>query len=265
MRAAATLAAVDFVVSEDTRHSRRLLDYYSINTPLSALHDHNETQVVDQLLARLREGTQACALISDAGTPLISDPGYVLVRAAHVAGVPVFAVPGACAAIAALSISGMPTDRFLFEGFLPSQTGARLTRLAALAQEARTLVFYEAPHRLQHSVSAMCEAFGPERPAVIARELTKRFETIYRGSLAELDTRLHADVDATRGEFVVIVGGRPATSAAAAEVERLLRIVMRETDRRTAVRIVAALSGHGRNEIYQASLNVPRGDNDVEN
>ncbi|MCC6709415.1 MAG: 16S rRNA (cytidine(1402)-2'-O)-methyltransferase [Gammaproteobacteria bacterium] len=256
-RAAATLAAVDIIFCEDTRHSRRLLDHFGINTPVSALHDHNEAHMSEQSLTRMAAAGQACALISDAGTPLISDPGYAFVRAAVAAGLPVRTVPGACALTAALSIAGLSTARFSFEGFLPAQTAAREARLSALASDPRTLVFYEALHRILASLTAMVEAFGAAREAVVARELTKRFETLYRGSLADIVARVEADADASRGEFVVMVAGNVAEQGADdAELERLLRITLAETDRRAAVRIVTALSGRPRNQVYQASLRV---------
>lgn len=256
-RGVATLAAVDLILCEDTRHSRRLLDHFGIITPVSPMHAHNESQVSVELLARLRAGSQACAVISDAGTPLISDPGYVFVCAANQAGIPVHVVPGACALTAALSIAGLPTTRFAFEGFLPNQTSARAARLDALAGDPRTLVFYEAPHRIVACLEAMRSAFGPRREAVVARELTKRFESIYRGTLAELCVGLASDADACRGEIVIVVAGNAAEQGSDdAELERLLSIVLAETDRRTAVRIVTALSGRARNQVYQASLRV---------
>lgn len=259
-RGAATLAAVDLILCEDIRHSRRLLDHFGIGTPVAPLHDHNETQVSAELLARLSAVRQACAVISDAGTPLISDPGYAFVCAAHQAGIPVHVVPGACAITAALSIAGLPTTRFAFEGFLPNQAGARAARLDALVGDPRTLVFYEAPHRIAACLEAMQVAFGPRREAVVARELTKRFESIYRGPLAELCLRVATDPDATRGEFVVLLAGNTAEQGSDdAELARLLGIVLAETDRRTAVRIVTALSGRARNQVYQASLRVTAG------
>jgi 16S rRNA (cytidine1402-2'-O)-methyltransferase len=165
-------------------------------------------------------------------------------------------VPGPCAAIAALAISGLPTDRFVFEGFLPSQAKARSTRLAALAGETRTMVFYEAPHRIADTVAALVEGFGSGREAVIGRELTKRFESVYSGTLDTLLDRFGRDPDANRGEFVVMVAGAPELTSDAAELDRLLRVVLRETDRKSAVRIVTALSGCSRNQVYQASLAV---------
>lgn len=260
-RAAATLAAVDIIFCEDTRHSRRLLDHFGITTPVSALHDHNEAALSEQSLTRLAASGQACALISDAGTPLISDPGYAFVRAAVTAGVAVHAVPGPCAVTAALSVAGLSTARFSFEGFLPAQAAARAARLASLASDERTLVFYEAPHRITASLAAMVEAFGPQREAVVARELTKRYETLYRGALAAIAARVTAEADASRGEFVVMVAGNVAERGADdAELERLLRVTLAATDRRAAVRIVTALSGRPRNQVYQASLRLSAAD-----
>ena len=262
-RAAAVLAAVDVIYCEDTRHSRRLLDHFNILTPVAALHAHNEGDVSERLLTRLAAADQACALISDAGTPLISDPGFPLVRAARAAGIPVYGLPGPCALVAALSVSGLPTARFVFEGFLPAQAGARASRLAALAGDSRTLVFYEAPHRLAASLEAMGEAFGGDRPAVLARELTKRFETVYAGTLAELAARVASDHNVARGECVLMLAGAPeAAQADDGELARLLTVTLAETDRRTAVRIVTALSGRPRNQVYQASLRL--GGQDVE-
>jgi 16S rRNA (cytidine1402-2'-O)-methyltransferase len=200
-------------------------------------------------------------LISDAGTPLISDPGYAFVRVAVAAGIAVHSVPGACAVTAALSIAGLSTARFSFEGFLPAQAGARDTKLRELVGDQRTLVFYEAPHRIVASLAAMAACFGEAREAVLARELTKRFETIYRGTLAELCVQVAADPDASRGEFVVMVAGNVLDQGADdLELERLLRITLAETDRRAAVRIVTALSGRSRNQVYQASLRISTAD-----
>jgi 16S rRNA (cytidine1402-2'-O)-methyltransferase len=253
-RAIAVLGSVDRILCEDTRHSRRLLDHYGIDTPLSALHEHNERGVAAQFVERLRERGECCALISDAGTPLISDPGYVLVADAIAAGVPIISVPGPCALVAALAISGLPTDRFAFEGFLPSAAGTRAARLEALAREPRTLIFYEAPHRLLASIAAMAEVFGTDRDAVIVRELSKRFETVYRGPLGPLGDRLAADPNATRGEMVILVAGAPETALAQQTVDRTLEILLADTDRKTAVRLAAALTGLGRNALYRRSL-----------
>lgn len=263
-RAVAILRGVDTILCEDTRHSRRLLEAHGITTPLQACHEHNERRSVGALVERLASG-QAFALISDAGTPLISDPGYALVAAAGAAGVPVLAVPGACAFVAALSIAGLPTDRFVFEGFLPARGEARRERLRTLGEETRTLVFYEAPHRLSATLADMVGAFGGARAAVVARELTKRFESTYRGTLENLVARVDADANATRGELVIVVAGAPAAATAgAADADRLLGILLAETDRKTALRIAQALTGLGRNALYQRILDLdgagPRGD-----
>jgi 16S rRNA (cytidine1402-2'-O)-methyltransferase len=249
-RAAAVLRAVDRIYSEDTRHSKRLLEHYGISTPLIAYHDHNEKRLVEDIVERLQSAKEACALISDAGTPLISDPGFTLVREAALNGIAVLSVPGPCALTAALSISGLATDRFVFEGFLPAQPRAREQRLNAVRRESRTLVYYEAPHRLVKSLAAMCVVFGAQRRAVIARELTKRYESVYRGDLGDLVKLTQDDPNATRGEFVILISGAPALDDDI-DIEHILDVVLAATDRKTAVRIVAGISGRGRNEIYR--------------
>ncbi|MGE0482784.1 MAG: 16S rRNA (cytidine(1402)-2'-O)-methyltransferase [Gammaproteobacteria bacterium] len=257
-RAVAVLRAVDLVLCEDTRHSRRLLDSHAISTPLEACHEHNERRNADVLVERLREGA-AFALISDAGTPLISDPGYALVGAVAAAEIPVRAIPGPCALVAALSIAGLPTDRFVFEGFLPARSEARRERLRALAGETRTLVFYEAPHRLAAAIADMSATFGAGRSAVIAREMTKRFETTYRGTLAELAARSATDTNAARGELVVMVAGEPpGQSSTSEDADRLLRVLLAETDRKAALRIAQTLTGISRNALYQRILEMER-------
>ena len=205
-RALEVLQTVDAICAEDTRHTRQLLAHFGLERPLLALHQHNEDAQAEQLVARLRAG-ESLALVSDAGTPLVSDPGYRLVRAARAAGVRVSPVPGACAAIAALSVAGIASDRFAFEGFLPAKGGARRERLARLAAEPRTLIFYESAHRIEESLADLAAAFGDNRPAVLARELTKLFETVLDGSLAELRERVAADPNQRKGEFVLIVEG----------------------------------------------------------
>jgi 16S rRNA (cytidine1402-2'-O)-methyltransferase len=224
-RARETLASVDLIAAEDTRHTGRLLAQLGIGTALLALHEHNEAARAEELVARLRQGARI-ALVSDAGTPLISDPGFRLVAAAAAAGVAVVPIPGACAAVAALSVAGLPTDRFVFEGFLPARAGARRTRLSALAAETRTLVFYEAPHRISETLADLAVAFGAARDAVLARELTKLHETVYRGSLGELAERAAADSNMARGEAVLVVAGAAEHAApGAADVERLDRLL----------------------------------------
>ena len=230
-RAREVLASVALIAAEDTRHTRQLLQSCGIGTALTSLHEHNEAHKSAELVARLARG-ESIALVSDAGTPLVSDPGFDLVAAARREGIAVVAIPGACAAIAALSIAGLPTDRFAFEGFLPAKTAARSERLERLAREERTLIFYEAPHRLAEVLRDMARIFGAERRASISRELTKRFETTYSGTLAELNEAAERDSDMTRGELVIVVSGAPSTNAA-------YRDRQRQTAARTARRVAA--------------------------
>src|SRR5690606_29071890 len=201
-----TLRSVAAICAEDTRHTRQLLAHFGIGRPLVALHEHNEDEIADRLVARLLAG-ESLALVSDAGTPLVSDPGFRLVRAARESGVKVSPVPGASALVAALSVAGLPSDRFVFEGFLPAKAGARRARLSALAGEPRTLLFYESSHRIEETLADCVGAFGAERPAVVARELTKLFETVLDGNLAGLHARVAADANQRKGEFVLLVQG----------------------------------------------------------
>jgi 16S rRNA (cytidine1402-2'-O)-methyltransferase len=258
-RAGDTLAEVDLIAAEDTRHSGAFLAQLGITTPLVALHEHNEDARAAELVARLKEGARI-ALISDAGTPLISDPGYRLVAAAVAAGVPVVPIPGACAAIAALSVAGLPTDRFVFEGFLPARGAARRGRLAELATEPRTLVFYEAPHRIGETLADVASAFGAERPAVLARELTKVHETLYRAGLGELAARAASDPNMARGEAVLIVGGAPVVEATidAARLDRLLAGLLAGLPLSQAVDLAAEASGERRNRVYERALALKR-------
>jgi len=255
-RAAEVLAGVDLIAAEDTRHTARLLAHASIDTPLRSLHEHNEHARTPELLARLACG-QTLALVSDAGTPLISDPGYVLVRQARQQGVPVYCVPGPCAAIAALSIAGLPTDRFVFEGFLPHKAGARRARLAELASEPRTLVLYESSHRIQAMVRDLVRVFGAERELVLARELTKLHEQSMHGSADELVAWLAADDNRRRGEFVLVVAGAAVeTSAEHAEIEldALLAELLAVTGTRAAVKAAVRLTGLARNQVYARAV-----------
>ncbi|WP_104201798.1 16S rRNA (cytidine(1402)-2'-O)-methyltransferase [Billgrantia saliphila] len=217
-RAARLLGEVALVAAEDTRHTAGLLRHLGLSVPLLSLHEHNEAARVDQLDARLVRG-EDIALVSDAGTPLISDPGFVLVRELRSRGRRIVPVPGPCALVTALSAAGLPTDRFLFQGFLPAKAGARRQRLEALASREETLVFYESPHRIRDSLAAIAEAFA-ERRLVLARELTKTFETFLDGSAEALLARMDDDPDQARGEFVIMVAGAaPNDEAEAAHLE----------------------------------------------
>jgi 16S rRNA (cytidine1402-2'-O)-methyltransferase len=254
-RAKDVLAGVNLVAAEDTRHSKQLLQLCGIDTPLTSLHEHNEARKSDELIARLLGG-DAIALISDAGTPLISDPGFDLIAAARARGVPIVAVPGPCAAIAALSVAGLPTDRFVFEGFLPPKSAARRAQLASLAAETRTLVFYEAPHRLIEVLRDLGEVFGRERAAAVCRELTKRFETIYAGTLGDLIRQAEHDGDMSRGEIVIVVHGtvRDASDATDIDAERLLRALVEELSPSQAAKVAAKLTGLRRADLYEKAL-----------
>jgi 16S rRNA (cytidine1402-2'-O)-methyltransferase len=251
-RAIQTLRAVAVIAAEDTRHSRPLMAHFNIDTPLFALHDHNERAAVDAVVRRLCSGDDI-ALISDAGTPLISDPGFRLVRAAREAGVKVVPVPGACAAITALSVAGLPSDRFVFEGFLPNKSSARRTRLQELAGEGRTLIFYESSHRVLESLQDMRDVFGAEREAVLARELTKLFETVIGEPLDELVARVAADPNQQRGECVLLVAGRgDDTDSRLAEGMRVFAILREELPPAKAAKLAAAITGAPRKALYGA-------------
>jgi 16S rRNA (cytidine1402-2'-O)-methyltransferase len=251
LRAIEVLRAADVIAAEDTRHSRPLLLHHNIDTPLVALHEHNERDVVDALVRRLLEGNSV-ALFSDAGTPLISDPGFRLVRAARAAGIRCAPVPGACAAIAALSVAGLPSDRFVFEGFLPPKAAARRSRLQELAAEPRTLIFYESSHRVAESLADMREVFGGAREAVLARELTKLFETVIGEPLEALAARVAADPDQQRGECVLLVAGRgEEANARLAEGQRVFALLREELPPAKAAKLAAAITGAPRKALYQ--------------
>ena len=251
-RAQQVLRGVDAVCAEDTRHTRQLLAHFGIGTPLLALHEHNEQQLAERLVARLLAG-ESLALVSDAGTPLVSDPGYRLVRAARAAGVKVSPVAGPSALVAALSVAGLPSDRFTFEGFLPAKASARRERLAALAGEPRTLVFYESSHRIEESLADLRAAFGDDRPAVLARELTKLFETVLDGTLADLHARVAADADQRKGEFVLVVQGvGEDVDAKLAEGRRVHAVLARQLPPSTAAKLAAEITGAPRKALYGA-------------
>ncbi|MDF2867277.1 MAG: rsmI [Gammaproteobacteria bacterium] len=253
-RAVQVLQTVDLIAAEDTRHSRPLLQHYGIQTPSLSLHAHNEQQRSQELLEKLQQG-QKIGLISDAGTPLISDPGFYLVEKARAAGHKVVPIPGVSAVITALSAAGLPTDKFSFEGFLPAKAGARQKRLTELQQEIRTLVFYEAPHRITDLIDDMLLVYGNERYGVIARELTKQFETIQGGSLIELRSWLQADSNQQRGEFVVLIKGcEPLQNESQHEAHEVLKILLAELPVKQAVSLAVKLTGAKKNELYQWAL-----------
>lgn len=255
-RALEVLSGVSLIAAEDTRHSQRLLQHFSINTPAVAYHDHSDGRAVAKVTQCLQEGG-AVALISDAGTPLISDPGYRLVRAVQEQGYVVRPVPGACAAIAALSVSGLATDRFLFEGFLPAKAGTRENRLKALVSEPATIIFYEAPHRIEACLETMHAVFGAEREAVLAREITKTFETIRRGSIAQLLDFVASDHNQQKGEIVLLVeGSRGQESELDGATCALLQRLSVELPAKRAAAVVSDLTGLRKKLLYQYLLDI---------
>ena len=255
-RALDTLTHVALVAAEDTRHSRKLLGHYGIETPLCAYHDHVSEEVTEQLLARMIGG-EAIALISDAGTPLVSDPGFRLVRAAQVKHIPVIPLPGPCAAITALSGAGLPTDRFFFEGFLPAKSQQRRKRLESLQRQAGTLIFYEAPHRIKATLADAAEIMGSEREAVLARELSKAFETLRRDSLSGLLAWVEADVNQQRGEQVLLIGpaDEPSDNELLEKDRQLLFRVADELPPRKAASIVSEVTGVKARILYEHLIN----------
>lgn len=254
-RAIDTLKSVDCIACEDTRHSAPLLQHFMINTQTLALHEHNERERTEKLLERLQKG-ESIALISDAGTPLINDPGYFLVREARNAGIRVVPIPGASAVIAALSVSGLPTDRFCYEGFLPAKSKHRFDQLKLLQNETRTIVFYEAPHRVLESLEDMLQIFGPAREVVMARELTKMYETVYSAPLQELIEWVKQDENQQRGEIVLMVKGAETTEEETnpISVDHVLQILLRDLSLKQAVDLAAKILNKRKNEIYQRAL-----------
>ena len=257
-RARAVLTEVDLILAEDTRHSRRLLRAYGIETPMRAMHDHNERRISKSIVARIEVGERV-ALISDAGTPLLSDPGFFLVRELRRAGLAVVPVPGPSALACALSVASVPVERFAFEGFLPAKAAARKRRLLELVAEPRTLVFYEAPHRLLETLEQMHDIFGSARRIMLAKELTKRHETVLEGSPAELRAWLREDDKRQRGEFVLMVEGSDVDpSRADVDSEHLLRVLLAELPLTRAVAVATEVTGAKRNEIYATALKLTR-------
>lgn len=254
-RALAVFAEVDLIAAEDTRHSGLLLNHYGIKKPFFALHDHNEQQKADVLVAKLQEGNNI-ALISDAGTPLISDPGFHLVRKCRLAGIKVVPLPGACAAIAALCASGIASDRFCFEGFLPAKGKARRDKLQNLVKEDRTLIFYESTHRILDTLEDMEKTLGAERYIVLAREISKTWETISGDTLSNLRQWLREDANRTKGEIVLIVEGKPKAENedVSPQAVKALQLISQELPLKKAAAIVAELYGYKKNALYQFAL-----------
>lgn len=256
-RALDILQAVDAVLAEDTRHSGRLLAHFGVTTPMQAYHDYSDERQLQKILEQLLAGRDL-ALITDAGTPLIADPGYRLVREARRMGSRVIPVPGPCALVAALSCAGVASDRFAFEGFLPARSGQRQQYLQGLAGETRTLIFYEAPHRIVATLDDMQAVFGPDRELVLARELTKAHETFLSGSLAEIAAMVAADPNQQRGEIVLVLAGAQAlqTDRDEAEQSRILQILMAEMPLKQAAAVTARITGAGKNRLYQLALSL---------
>ncbi|GHA05778.1 ribosomal RNA small subunit methyltransferase I [Arenicella chitinivorans] len=254
-RALDVLRSADLILAEDTRHSKRLLAHFGINTPLRSCHEHNERELTNWVQAQLTAGQQL-ALISDAGTPLISDPGFVLVRALRDSGHQVVTVPGPSSIIAALSIAGLPTDRFVFDGFLPPKAQARQTSLRAYLREPRTAVLLESSHRIVAAVRDIVAVLGDSRRIVLARELTKRFETVLAGTAAEVLATLESDSDQTRGEFVLMLAGVVIKGEDDAQVSRMLDVMLAELPVKQAAALVAKLTGRRKNDVYQLALSL---------
>jgi 16S rRNA (cytidine1402-2'-O)-methyltransferase len=257
-RARQTLEACALIAAEDTRHTGALLSHFQISTPMISLHEHNERRRTDEIVARIADGADV-ALVSDAGTPGISDPGYDLVRGCAAAGVEVIAIPGPCALVAALSIAALPTDRFCFEGFLPARRAARRARLAELKSEPRTLVLYESPHRVSETLEDCAQTLGGERRAAAAREITKVHETLYRGSLTELAARAAAEAEFKRGELVLVIAGAPRATAAGADghggaLDRVLAPLLAELPLKQAAQLAAQITSVRHNEAYKRAL-----------
>ncbi|WNO08523.1 16S rRNA (cytidine(1402)-2'-O)-methyltransferase [Teredinibacter sp. KSP-S5-2] len=256
VRAINILKSADLIAAEDTRHSAKLMQHYDIDTPLVAYHDHSSASQTERILEKMRAGATV-ALISDAGTPLISDPGYRLVSIARSEGHHVIPVPGACAAIAALSAAGLPSDAFSFRGFPPAKSGQRQSWLTSLAENTETLVFYESPHRIEDSLRDMQVAFGSTRQAVLARELTKTFETFLSGTLEQLITQVEEDANQRKGEMVILVSGMEASSLSedvSAEAMKIMGILLSELPVKKAASLCAQITGEKKNRLYQWAL-----------
>ena len=255
-RAVQVLGGVDLIACEDTRHTLKLLQHLGIRKPLISVHDHNERDRIEQVVDHLDAG-RSIALVSDAGTPLISDPGYPLVNALRGRGFKVVPIPGASALVTALSAAGLPTDRFIFEGFLPHKSGARRERLDELRNEPRTLVYYESRHRILDSLADMQAIFGAERSVCIARELTKTFESFYSGTFEDVINVVAAEDNHQKGEFVVMVAGNPEPeTASAVDIERLFRLLLVELPPKKAAAVISELTGENKKALYQKALEI---------
>lgn len=266
-RAREVLSSADIIAAEDTRHTGGLLRQLGVTRPLVSLHDHNEAARRDELVAQVRERGICLAVVSDAGTPLVSDPGYLLVQAALAAGIAVHAVPGPSAVLVALAVCGLPVDRFCFEGFLPARDGARREKLRALRHEPRTMVFFEAPHRIVETLQDLQAELGAERPACVARELTKSHESVYRGSVAQLLGIAAQDANFARGEITLVVAGAAgATAPDDAFVTRALDLLAAELPPSRAAAVVAQLTGRRKAEVYALTRrsNIPDTTEEVE-
>ncbi|MFJ3045890.1 16S rRNA (cytidine(1402)-2'-O)-methyltransferase [Herbaspirillum chlorophenolicum] len=253
LRALHVLAIADAVACEDTRNTNQLLQRYGLSKQLMATHEHNEREAAVKIVERLRQG-ERIALVSDAGTPAVSDPGARVVDAVRAAGLQVVPLPGASAAVAALSASGLDDQRFHFVGFLPSKARQRETALQELASMQAALVFYEAPHRIVDTVQAMLQVFGPQRQIVLARELTKLFESIHRCPLGDAPAWLEEDANRQRGEFVVLIQGAPPSDGDQADAERILRILLEELPVKQAAALTAQITGQKKNALYERAL-----------
>lgn len=256
LRAVEKLKKVDFIAAEDTRHSQRLMNHLGVTARMIALHEHNERDKSQTLIDKVKDG-KSIALVSDAGTPLISDPGYFLVKLAREQGVNVVPIPGVSAVVTALSVSGLPSDRFVFEGFLPAKQGAKAKRLEAFQYESRTVIFYESPHRVVDTLKAMAEVYGADRYLVVARELTKTFETIKGDSLGVLQEWILSDANQQKGEFVLLLEGvADSPEVSSIEQDRMLSLLMAEMPIKKASKIVSELVGGNKKELYQRALEI---------
>ncbi|KEI72513.1 16S rRNA (cytidine(1402)-2'-O)-methyltransferase [Endozoicomonas elysicola] len=260
-RAIEVLRQVDIIAAEDTRHSKRLMNHFGIDTPLTPCHDHNERHQAEMIIRRMQAG-ETVALISDAGTPLISDPGFYLVRSVREAGFRVVPVPGACAFIAALSVSGLPTDRFYFEGFLPAKGAGRRKRIESLAAFSNTWGVYESPHRIMELLDDLVTVLGSERYIALAREITKTFETILAGTVSEVQAILESDSNQQRGEFVVLVEGHKEKkdSEIGRDIEKMLQRLMVDLPIKKAAAVVADLTGLRKKDLYELGLSIKAGE-----